>query len=529
MKRFVRKIFNSKESKGEPEVKTPPEYLYEKFQVISDEDNEFRSSDLLDACRTGDEDLARKCLNRGVHPDCFAQRTANSPLHLALYYRHKMIVQLLLRHDANPNWGNVEGSTPLHIIAELKNKENAHKKLIDMFFEICDEQKLKLEINAQDKLGRTPLYTAVAHGCIEFIEILLERGADPNLARKGKFSPLHKLVSRFPQNKILFDQFLDICDKKRVEVQVGAQNLLGNSPLHEAVSRDQRGLINCLLKMGADPNLANNEGSTALHIICRRCKANFKYEGLLAYFFEICETLSIKLRVDAQDNLKRTPLHWAMINLLPFDVDILLARGADLKNFVFPRGSDFHEGLESLQNTVVPPKLKVILASSMMTIVQLLERCGRRTFKLSQGNVKTIIVFFATYGLFESSTQCLERLCGDKKFVRSAETLMIKENLSLYDLICMKPSKAAQEVTCLDYWYFSGTNKLLELPTSEAQEICALHLCEKMSREFCRQFAWSRTWPLMRNGLETIVGSMFTGDLINLELYTVILAPLKIN
>uniref|UniRef100_A0ABD2XNC6 Uncharacterized protein n=1 Tax=Trichogramma kaykai TaxID=54128 RepID=A0ABD2XNC6_9HYME len=529
MKRFVQKIFNSKESKREPEVKTPPEYLYEKFQVISDEDNEFRSSDLLDACRTGDEDLARKCLNRGVHPDCLAQKTADSPLHLALHYQHKEIVQLLLRHDANPNWGNVEGSTPLHVIAKLKNKENAHKKLIDMFFDVCDERKLKLKINAQDKMGRTPLYVAVGYGCIKFIKILLERGANPNLARRGKFSPLHVLVSRYPKNKILFDQFLDICDKKRVEVQIDAQNSLGNTTLHIAVSRDQRSLINCLLKMGADPNLANNEGSTALHIICRRCKADFIYEGLLAYFFEICEALRIKLQVDAQDNLKRTPLHWAVMNLLPFDVNILLARGADLKNFVFPRGSDFHEELESLRNTVVPPKFKVILASSMMTIVELLERSGRRTFKLSQENVKTILVFFAIYGLFERPTQCLERLYGDKEFVRSAKTLMIKENLSLYDLICMKPSEAAKKVTCLDYLYLSGTNKLLELPTPEAQEICALNLCEKMSREFFRRFAWSRTWLLMRNGLETIVGSLFSGNLNNLELWTVILAPLKIN
>uniref|UniRef100_A0ABD2XJH2 Uncharacterized protein n=1 Tax=Trichogramma kaykai TaxID=54128 RepID=A0ABD2XJH2_9HYME len=81
MKRFVRKIFNSKESKRKPEVKTPTKYPYKKFQEISvedeelvssdmldlsrtsDEDEEFRLSDLLDACRTGDEDLARKCLN----------------------------------------------------------------------------------------------------------------------------------------------------------------------------------------------------------------------------------------------------------------------------------------------------------------------------------------------------------------------------------------------------------------------------------------------------------------------------------
>ncbi|CAB0040458.1 unnamed protein product [Trichogramma brassicae] len=497
------------QNKREPLVKTPPEYLYEKFQVSSDEDEEFRSSDLLDACRAGDEDLARKCLNRGLHPDCFAQKTADSPLHLALHYQHKMIVKLLLRHDANPNWGNVEGSTPLHVIAKLKNQNNAHKKLIDIFFEICDDRKLKLDINAQDKMGKTPLYVALGHGCIEFIEILLERGADPNLANKGNFSPLHVLVSGFPKNKTLFEQFLKICDKKSRKLQVDAQNSLGNTPLHIAVSRNLRGLIKCLLTRGANPNLPNNEGSTALHIICRRYKADFVYEGLMAFFFQMCDTVGINLQVDVQDNMGRTPLHWAVTNLLPFDVHTLLVRGADLKNFVFPSESEFHEGLESLRTTVVPPRLKVILASSMISIVQQFEK---RKFTLSQENVQTIVVFFAIYGLFQRSTERVARLCDDEEFFRSADTLMIKENLSLYDLICLEPNEAADDVTCTDYLYFAGRNKLSELPNSEAQEICALHLCEKISREFGRRFAWSRMWTLIQNSLANTVASMPTGD-----------------
>ncbi|KAL7303353.1 hypothetical protein TKK_0004540 [Trichogramma kaykai] len=114
-------------------------------------------------------------------------------------------------------------------------------------------------------------------------------------------------------------------------LQLGHQkNLLclvtktGDAPLHLAIENYRIGVIELLLRNGAEPNLANPEGSTALHLICKINRLD--EDRLVEKLFEVCGD---RVRVDAQDNMGRTPLHCAMRSGSAKKVRLLLSRGAD--------------------------------------------------------------------------------------------------------------------------------------------------------------------------------------------------------
>ncbi|CAB0036566.1 unnamed protein product [Trichogramma brassicae] len=84
----------------------------------------------------------------------------NTALHLVLSKDRKAKAELLLRSGANPTLANVDGWTPLHFICNGKLGE----KFLALFFEINIDQPQKVQLDAQDKSGNTPLHLALENG-----------------------------------------------------------------------------------------------------------------------------------------------------------------------------------------------------------------------------------------------------------------------------------------------------------------------------------------------------------------------------
>ncbi|CAB0028583.1 unnamed protein product [Trichogramma brassicae] len=72
----------------------------------------------------------------------------------------------------DPNSTNLEGLTPLHFLTRNGNDDSP-----EPLFRIVDELNLSMHIDAQDKLGRTPLHLAMKYGARKKVESLLRRGA----------------------------------------------------------------------------------------------------------------------------------------------------------------------------------------------------------------------------------------------------------------------------------------------------------------------------------------------------------------
>ena len=103
-----------------------------------------------------------------------------TPLHYAVYYGHKKVIELLIAKGADVKAKDMKGRTPLHEAAA-----SGHKEIVEVL--IANGAK-------HDSGGSTPLDCAVQGGHKEIIELLITAGADVNARDVGEWGPLHMAV-----------------------------------------------------------------------------------------------------------------------------------------------------------------------------------------------------------------------------------------------------------------------------------------------------------------------------------------------
>ncbi|CAB0038323.1 unnamed protein product [Trichogramma brassicae] len=303
------------------------------------------------------------------------------------------------------------------------------------------------------KTGNSPLHLALKYGHNYVIKLLLERDADPHLANKKGRTPLHVLC-KAPWDGSTAEIFFNICAEKNQTIEVDAQDNLGNTPLHLALHRGNDKAAAFVLKRSADPNLPNEDGSTPLHIISKRDDGCNDDEDFLKLFFKINDEKHQLVQIDAKDKLGQTPLQLAVSNLKLDVVEILLDRGADLSNFVFPNESQFDEKIQLwLKETWRDFKME--LASQSLSIVELLEKRG---YELKRGDVLTIMELFAKHALF-CKPEHLEFCRSNEDFLSKTQKIEINPSLSLYDLIRLRPEEAAKLLTYTEYLKLRSSRK----------------------------------------------------------------------
>ena len=103
----------------------------------------------------------------------------------------------------------------------------------------------------------TPLLMASKRGCEEVVQLLLDRGADPNKASEDGCTPLHRAAWR--GDKDVVQLLLDGgADPNKADEH-------GWTPLHCAARHSRKDVVRLLLKRGADPNKKDEDGETPLY------------------------------------------------------------------------------------------------------------------------------------------------------------------------------------------------------------------------------------------------------------------------
>uniref|UniRef100_A0ABD2VUD6 Uncharacterized protein n=1 Tax=Trichogramma kaykai TaxID=54128 RepID=A0ABD2VUD6_9HYME len=243
-----------------------------------------------------------------------------TPLHQVLRQRMKRRVAFALfkiynRFDVN-FIDHSDDSTHLHV-ACAAGCVDAVKKFLE----------LGHNPNCLMRNENSPLNLALRYEHHKVAKLLLRNGADPNFSGARRYTPLHTICTRGNNDdELLAEIFFDVCDELHFTVRVNTQDIHGRTALHSALSMnsDNRKLVELLLRKGANPNMADNEGSTALHIICMR-----RDDGLVEMLFKICAELGVTLQVDARDKSGDTPLHRALSNGCMHASELLLRNGAN--------------------------------------------------------------------------------------------------------------------------------------------------------------------------------------------------------
>ncbi|KAL7294548.1 hypothetical protein TKK_0012075 [Trichogramma kaykai] len=251
-------------------------------------------------------------------------KSGDVPLLYSLKRGRKKLTEILLRRGADPNSANKHGMTPLHCICTYSEDVD----LLRMYYDINEELYQTVYTDAKDKLGRTPLYLAAYRGMRQMVKFLLMTGADPSVACKRAKTPLHVVCDKHHDDSSLANILLELSQQRFRPLQVNPLDNSGNTPLHLAMSRNNKNLVKVLLRHGARPNVINKAGRTPLHQLLDRRDCD---DELLELFFEINEANKQPVRIDVRDSNGNTPLHLAMKHANRYAIDLLM-RMSDAAN-----------------------------------------------------------------------------------------------------------------------------------------------------------------------------------------------------
>ncbi|XP_023313708.1 ankyrin-1-like [Trichogramma pretiosum] len=442
-----------------------------------------------------------------------------TPLHLALARNHKKSAKLLLRRGANPNLANAKGLTPLHTICkdnhdddDLDDEDDVdgdNNGLAKSFFRINDEIQQTVQIDAIDRMGRTPLHFAVEYGYGVMTKLLLRKGANPNWADANGLTPLHVICKRDNEmDDELLKLFFKINDDMEQTVQVNAQDSNGNTPLHMSLGLSKKKSTELLLRRGADQNLANEDGSTPLHIICQTKDD----DDLTKTYIKVNDDIQPTLQVDAVDKMGRTPLQWAVANLKTNVVEVLLNHRADLSDFVFPTENYFAENYRPRRG----------VWSAVFDTMSIIKSLQGRGFKLDQNTALTIMKFFAKHGLI--TDQCVdidECLRSNQYIAREAKRRMVTPILSFYDFLCLPYEEAEKIFTLKDYEEF--TSGIFDFNYNPHQAY-TLFLCQRITTRFFQRWALEFFMPLTRYRLPILCCDIIIRQMKLKDLWSICLA-----
>jgi ankyrin repeat protein len=177
-----------------------------------------------------------------------------TPLHYAIRGTNCDInARHLIRKGADPTIANKEGDTPLHYAA-------SHAKEIETINLILENE--KVNINHRDKVGMTALHHAIMTENVEMVRYLLKRKADHTIRGSNGITPFHLASAVLTDTDVLGLML----ENKNVDIN-GAPHAL-----HLAIMQSNVTTTRFLLSNGADPNVADEDGVTPLHVAAKYAK-----------------------------------------------------------------------------------------------------------------------------------------------------------------------------------------------------------------------------------------------------------------
>ena len=354
------------------------------------------------ACVSGKIEMVSWLIKNGANPD--GAPGIHNGLWTALGNRNEALLRVLLEGGADVNIERGKGDTPFRVVCT---------RGLPYFAKILIEAGANYNFK-EKSLGKTSLRAAAHFGRTEMVQLLLDKGLDPDVRDDWGWTPLHVAIN--PETaKALIDGGANIHAKAKdgneaihsligenmldsvkyllslgVDVDTHGKNNI--TPLHQAVIFNHVDGAQLLLDNGANINAADSNGMTCLHFA--RSEAMVEYlilKGANVNAVAQDKTTPLhyasnraigslliknKANLTAKDSDGGTPLHWAASSRADF-AEVLVMAGApinirdvsgstpldyanaEVKNFLLMRGAKLGSELVSLAYNLVKRELMI--------------------------------------------------------------------------------------------------------------------------------------------------------------------------
>ncbi|XP_058449448.1 ankyrin-3-like [Malaya genurostris] len=266
-------------------------------------------------------------------------------LHLATFYDNYEIVNILIEHGAPVMAKNTNGKIPLHIAIE----KNA-KKVIEILLK--HEQATEMLLTS-DKYEQTALHLAAISDNYELVNILIERGLSVMAKDIDGEIPFHTAIQKNAKKVI---EIL-LKHEQATEMLLTSDNF-GQTALHLAAISDNYEIVNILIDRGLSVMAKNINGRIPLHIAIEK-NAKKVIEILLKH--ELATEMLL-----TSDKFELTTLHIAAF----FDkyelVKILIERGSSVMAKDINGRIPLHIAIEKNAKKIIEILLKHELATEML-------------------------------------------------------------------------------------------------------------------------------------------------------------------
>ena len=251
--------------------------------------------------------------------------------------QHEKMEQLV-KYGANPNKRTSLGLTLLHFFDLHSENEKEEELALDMMNTMI--QKYKLDVNANDGTGLTPIMVACQNLRAKRIDLLIRLGANlDNVVAKNGWSVVHMLSGiNDPDYVTNYEKRFAECFEVllKAEFNIHKTSFTGNTILHELCTGVfNLNVVGICLKYGLELDQKNIFGNTPLH-------SCLLYNNEMTYDLKIHEQeirkqlttakflLSKRSDVNSKDINGMTPLMTASRKNLPASVSFIIENGGSI-------------------------------------------------------------------------------------------------------------------------------------------------------------------------------------------------------